>query len=377
MCSMKILFIVELFKPHVWGVEVLFDNLTKWLIKKGNKVTVLTCRFDKSLPKYEKSDNGIEIHRVGHNRYDFMLYCLGLWITLAKKHDLIHTTTYNSAIAASIIGRITWRKVVITVHEVFWSLWTKFMGWKWIFFQCFENLIFKFSFDRYICVSNYTKNCLRVKYGIADSKLVTIYNWIDYDLWDTKSFSEKAIQDIRDMYRLKWAYTGLFFGRAWISKWLYAYIQALPEIIKKIPHFKALLIVSESKNNLAERERKIIEELHIQKHIIWIPWMKYTELGNYILACDFVIVPSLVEGFWFAAAETSALEKELIVSSVASLPEVVSGKVNFVEPGDSVDIAQKVLDFYKGKYEKIPTKKFYRKDNIEHTLVVYQNVIWK
>jgi len=54
------------------------------------------------------------------------------------------------------------------------------------------------------------------------------------------------------------------------------------------------------------------------------------------------------------------------------LPEVVSGKVNFVEPGNSKDIAEKVIRFYEGKYESIPEKRFYRKDNVEKTLYLYR-----
>lgn len=369
--DMKILFILELFQPHIWWVEVLFDNLTKWLIAKGHKVTILTSRFDTALPKYEKRENGIEIHRVGHNRYDFMLHCLRKGIALARKHDIIHTTTYNAAIPASIIGKITKKKVVITVHEIFWTLRTKFMGRRWRFYKKFENLIFRFPFDKYICVSHYTKNCLRVRYGISDNKLITIYNGIDYNLWDKNSFRQEDIDAIRAKYDLKNNYTWLFFGRPGISKWLSAYISAIPEIISQIPHFKAFFIVWESANNPADKERKLIHDLHISKHIIRIPWVKYTELGNYMLACDCVIVPSLAEGFWFAAAETCALEKELVVSNVASLPEVVSGKVNFVEPGNSKDIAEKVIRFYEGKYESIPRKEFLWKENVEKMIVLY------
>jgi len=43
-----------------------------------------------------------------------------------------------------------------------------------------------------------------------------------------------------------------------------------------------------------------------------------------------------------------------------------------VEPGNEHDIAQKVIQFYEGKYESIPEKKFYRKDNVEKTLILYK-----
>lgn len=63
------------------------------------------------------------------------------------------------------------------------------------------------------------------------------------------------------------------------------------------------------------------------------------------------------------------------MTNVASLTEVVSGKINFVEPANEHDIAQKIIDFFDGKYQSIAKKKFLRKDNIEKTLVVYGNLL--
>jgi hypothetical protein len=69
----------------------------------------------------------------------------------------------------------------------------------------------------------------------------------------------------------------------------------LPEIIKHIPAFKAVLIVSESPNNKADDVRVFMDHHHLKDHIVWLPGAKYKELGNYILASDVVVVPSLVE----------------------------------------------------------------------------------
>ena len=177
---MKILFILDLYTPHIWWVEILFENIISRLEKKWHKIIILTSKFSKEVGKYEKVSENIEIYRVWTNRYNFMFYSILKWIKIAKKVDLIHTTTYNSAIPAYFIWKFSSKKVIITVHEIFWKLWYKFMWWKWFFFKWFEDLIFKFSFDKYLCVSNYTKNSIRLAYWIDDNKLVTVYNWIDY-----------------------------------------------------------------------------------------------------------------------------------------------------------------------------------------------------
>lgn len=144
---MKILFILDLYKPHVGGVEILFENVINGLLEQGHDIVVLTSRFRSDIPEYEKISEHLEIYRVGHNRYDFMFYCLKKGIVLAKQCDIIHTTTYNAAIPASIIARIADKKVVLTVHEIFGKLWYRFMGWKGFFFKFFESLIFLFPFD--------------------------------------------------------------------------------------------------------------------------------------------------------------------------------------------------------------------------------------
>lgn len=372
---MKILFILDLYKPHIGGVEILFENVINWLVAQGHEVKILTSRFNKDLASFEKSDAGVEIYRVGHNRYDFMFYCLGKWLKLARRADIIHTTTYNSAIPASIIGRITRKKVVLTVHEIFGKLRYRFTWRKGFFYKLFESFIFKFHYDKYICVSNYTKNNLRIYFWLPDHKLITVYNGVDYDHRNTANFKESDVLAVRKHYHLEHNYLWLFFWRPWISKGLIYLVKALPEIVKKIPSFKAVLIVSESPNNKADDVRAFIAHHHLGEHIVRLPGVKYKELGNYILASDVVIVPSLVEWFGFSAAETCALDQQLVVTNVASLTEVVSGKVNFVEPANEQDIAQKVIDFFEWKYQSIAEKKFLWKDNVEKTLAVYRGLI--
>jgi len=61
--NVKILFITELFYPHIGGCEVRFYELGKRLTKKGHTINVLTIRYDQNLPKLEEI-NGIMVHRT-------------------------------------------------------------------------------------------------------------------------------------------------------------------------------------------------------------------------------------------------------------------------------------------------------------------------
>ena len=59
----------------------------------------------------------------------------------------------------------------------------------------------------------------------------------------------------------------------------------------------------------------MVERLGVADKVVWIPGVKYSELRNYVSAVDTVIVPSLVEGFGFSAAETCAMGQNLVVTS--------------------------------------------------------------
>ena len=251
------------------------------------------------------------------------------------------------------------------------------MWWKWFFFKLFESLIFKFPYEKYICVSNYTKNSLRISFWLDDSKLITVYNWIDYSFWNRDNFDNQKYSQLRKDLGLQNNYVWLFYGRPGISKWLEYYIKAIPEIIKKVPEFKALLIVPHSSNNPIIKIENLIDDLEIRDNIILIPGILNSLLPNYILLSDFVIIPSLVEWFWFAIAEVSALEKNLITTEVSAIPEVASWNINFIEAWNISDIVKKVINFKNNIFIKIPKKEFNWEKNIEKTLDIYKKVLWK
>lgn len=374
---MKILFILELYKPHVGWVETLFSNLISNLVEEWNKIIILTSKFKRDLPNYEKLENWVEINRVGHNRYDFMVYALLKWIKLAKECDIIHTTTYNAAIPANIIAKIIGKKIIITVHEIFGKLWYKFMWYKWFFFKLYESTIFLFKFDKYICVSNYTKNCLRVYSWIDDNKLVTIYNWINYELWDKNNISQEQIKLIKEKYNLNWYYSWFFWGRPGISKWLEYYIEAIPYIRKQIPNFKAFLVIPKFDKNRFSYISSFISKLDSDSVVINNEFVPDEDLPNFISSTDFVIIPSLTEWFWFNVVETCSIWQKIITTNIWSIPEVAFGKVNFIEPSNIKSIVDAVIKMHKNDYQIIEEKQFSWKSNSERTINIYNEVLWK
>jgi hypothetical protein len=66
----------------------------------------------------------------------------------------------------------------------------------------------------------------------------------------------------------------------------------------------------------------------------------------------------------------------LICANIAALTEVVYGKINFIEPGNHHDIAEKMIKFYNWEFSKISKKEFLWKNNINQTIECYKQILW-
>lgn len=372
---MKILFVCEYYSPHIGGVEVVFQQLAQGLVRKGHDCYVVTCRLHDTA-EYEEV-GGVEIHRVKvpkkGDRYWFTLLSIPKIFALARAVDLIHTTTFTGAPPAWLVSKLLRKKCVITVHEVWGSLWKSLPGRGWfsaLLHQFLERAIISLPFDRYICVSNHTRNCLRSA-GIKDEKSLVIYNGVDYELLNP---SKVARQVRREKLRLGNNFICMYYGRPGASKGLDYLILAVPMILERVPDSRFLLILANDPRDRYKNITKMVRDLNIKDKTILLDPVPRAELPDYIAASDCVVVPSLSEGFGFTAAEACAMGKPVVASNVASLPEVVSGRYVLVEPGNPEAIAEGVERVYKGEVEDKGKKIFSWDECAEGYLRNYEEI---
>lgn len=340
-------FILDYYLPHHWGIETVFEQIISRLLKKWYRITLLTSRFDHTLPEYEHNGK-FSVYRVASWRLSFLFSSLLKWFHILRTHkdiEVIHASTYGSAIQSSILGKIFHKKVILTVHEVFWKLWYTYKWWfRGFVYSLFEQLLFFFPYDAYHCVSRYTMNSLRLVYGIADSKLFHIYNGVDYDFWNKNKVSSDDIQDLKREYNWQNKFVCLYYGHAWNSKWIDYLIDAIPLVLKQSHEFLFVFNVIDSKRKSSMIHRLEHLKKYGYKHQIQIFYgMDKIDLRILLASSDVVIAPSLSEWFWSVHSEVSAMEKPLITTFIASIPEVVSGKVSFITPRSSQQIADAIL----------------------------------
>jgi D-inositol-3-phosphate glycosyltransferase len=373
---MKILFILENYYPHIGGVEIIFQNLCEGLAKLGHDVRIITHRL-KNTKKYEVL-NGVKINRISclKSRYLFTFFAIPSSIKFAKKYDMIHTTTFNGAFPAWLASKRTKKKCMITIHEVWIKKWYELTEMNYInakIHDILESFIYLLKFDKYITVSNSTKKQLE-KIKVKKEKIKVIHNGVDYNHWNPKKYDGKKV---RKQLNLENNFIYLFSGRPGVSKGLEYLIKAVPLISKLIPNSKLLAIVSKDKDYKKRYEyiKKLIKQLKIERNVILHDPVPYKELPNYIKAADCIVVPSLAEGFGFAAAEACAMGKPVVASNTTSLPEVVSGKYVLVKTRSPDGISKGVEMVYNNKTIKTPLKKFLLKTNIEKHVKLYNQIL--
>jgi D-inositol-3-phosphate glycosyltransferase len=371
---MNVLFVIENYLPHIGGVEVVFRNLAEGLVKKGHKATIITHRLLHA--KMNETINGVQVKRVRslHSRYIFSFAAIPFAIKEALKADIIHTTTFNGALPAWIAAKLTRKKCIITVHEVWIGKWREYTTMKPLqaaLHNLLEKIIYMLPFDRYIAVSNSTKKQL-IGIGKDPSKVTTIHNAVDYRHFDPKRHSRKAMReelDVEDNFVV------LTYGRPGPSKGIEYAIKAVPLI--NVPKLKYVFILSQDNQYLLRLRtmRGLISRLGIEHKIILLDPVTHKLLPKYIRAADCVVVPSLSEGFGYTAAEACALGVPVVATNTTSLPEVVSGKYLLVEPKSPEEIATAVERVHNKKYNKSPLKKFLLETNIGNYLKAYREVM--
>jgi len=374
---MNILFVIENYLPHIGGVEVVFRNLAEGLVKKGHSATIITHRLKGTAS--EETINGVKVKRIScfGSRYLFTFFAVRDAVNAARKADIVHTTTFNGFVPAWFAAKLNGKPLVATIHEVWVGKWKQYTDFGWLksmLHDWSERMIYMLpSVDKYVAVSNSTRQQLL---DIGKKNAITIYNGVDYDHFNSKRYDGSAV---RKKYSLQRNYVLLVYGRPGPSKGIEYAIRAMEQISKEIPNGKMMLILSRDRQYRQKYAQllQLIKEHGLTNRIINVEPVSHTELPRYIKAADCVVIPSLSEGFGYAAAEAAAMGKPVVASNTTSLPEVVSGKHILVKLRDSREIAEAVVNIRHNHYHNIPLRKFTIEENVAKYLKVYEELLKK
>jgi glycosyltransferase involved in cell wall biosynthesis len=117
---MKILIALTYYRPHYSGLTIYAERLARALAARGHQITVLTSRYDRSLPSHERFD-GVEIVRLDVGFHVSKGVIMPSMITrawkLVREADVVHLHLPQlDAAYLAVLARLLRKPVVLTYH---------------------------------------------------------------------------------------------------------------------------------------------------------------------------------------------------------------------------------------------------------------------
>lgn len=344
---MKILYILPHFYPYVGGGERIFYDMARGLLAKGHQVRVIARNVGREY--------------LGHKNVEGMDVYYKKWISLfghplipakdveehVKWADIVHASIFTPAFPASMMARKYNKPSILTVHEV--------RGNKWFWVEDFIHASMFFAYEQFTCrqpfdiyhsVSDATKRDIHTFCG-KDKKVVTVYNAVNE--MDT-SIADKSTIDLREYFNLppkgpERKRIFLYYGRPGQTKGIDTYQKAL-ELLKErkvdLSGVRFCFIMGAEPVRNRKKFTDAIESKGLSDIAIVRPSLDRSDLCRCILQSDYVVVPSVTEGFGLSALEACQLGKPIISSTGGALKEVVYGKVLFFENRNSKLLADRI-----------------------------------
>jgi len=182
-----------------------------------------------------------------------------------------------------------------------------------------------------IAVSHTTECDLIQHLGIPEERISVVYEGIDHQLFRPV---ERKLLDYPYL---------LYVGTEQPRKNLVGLLRAFRKL-KSQGNFKDLKLVKVGSAGGPEAEfrketLRAIRELGLSGDVVFTGYVAEEDLPAYYSGAECFILPSFYEGFGFPPLEAMACGCPVIVSNVASLPEIVGEAALLVDPNDSDNLA--------------------------------------
>lgn len=376
---MKICFVLPHFYPYVGGGERIFYDMVKGLLERGHQIRVLA--------------RNVGDEYMGHKTVEGMEVWYFPWKSLfghplipardVEKHirwcDVVHASIFTPAFPSSRLARKYHKPSVLTVHEVRGPKW--FWAEDWVHasgFWLYEQFVCRQPFDVYHAVSRATKRDI-LKYCGKNKNVVCVYNAVNE--MDT-SVAEKSSLDLRTYFRLgQKERIFLYYGRPGQTKGIYVYQEAIRALQTRNVDLEQIRFCFILGAEPVKLRRKFIDSIHkygLDDKVLIRDSLPREDLCRCILQADYVVVPSITEGFGLSALEACQMGKKIISSTGGALPEVVYGDCLFFENRNSEALAdrlQSVIEKGDAAFDHIPPRSFPYDKMVDGIERIYQKLL--
>lgn len=376
---MKICFVLPHFYPYVGGGERIFYDMVQGLLKRGHEIRVLARNVGDEYLGH-KTVNGMEVYYFPWKSF------FGHPIVPAKdieEHikwcDVVHASIFTPAPPSSRLARKYHKPSVLTVHEV--------RGPKWFWvediirasgFWLYEQFVCRQKFDVYHAVSQATKRDILAYCG-KNKNVVCVYNAVNEM---DASIAEKSSLNLREYFGLgDRERIFLYYGRPGQTKGIYVYQEAIRSLQKRgvdLTDIRFCFILGAEPVKLRKKFIDSINRYGLSDKVLIRDSLGREDLCRCITQTDYVVVPSVTEGFGLSALEACQLGQKIISSTGGALTEVVYGDCLFFENRNSEALAdrlQAVIEKGDAAFDKVPPRSFPYEDMVDGIENIYKSLM--
>jgi glycosyltransferase involved in cell wall biosynthesis len=375
----KVLLVLTYYHPHVSGLTIYVKRLATTLAQRGHQVTVLTSRYDRSLPLLEVLD-GVRVIRVPvHFRVSkgvlMPSFPARAW-TLIRSHDVVsvHLPQFEASLLAGL-GRLAGRPVVLTYHCDLQLP----SGW-------FNRFV-----DRVVFASNYLAGHMAQAVVAYTQDFAEHSNFLSRFLRKVHVIPPPVImpapapQDVeafRGRHDLEGRPVVGMAARLATEKGVEVLIGAMPRLLEQFPRLK-VLFAGQYQDVMGEetyyrRLMPLIEELG-PEHWEFLGVLNQDQMPAFFAACDVLVVPSLnsTESFGLVQVEAMLCGTPSIASNLPGVrqPPRMTGMGEVTPIGDSPALAEAIARIVEepGAYAR-PRREIEEAFSLEQTVVGYETL---
>lgn len=191
--------------------------------------------------------------------------------------------------------------------------------------------------DSIIAISESVKSDIVENCGIGAGKITVTHLGYDEELY--KPYTDKELQGkIKLKYGIKGRFVINTASLLWHRKNITRLIAAF-KLFKSRSGSDYQLLITGKRGESYEEIVNLISSLDLKKDVILTDYVPIDDMPLLLNAADFMVFPSLHEGFGLSVLEAMACGCPVITSNVSSLPEVVGDAGILIDPYKIEEIA--------------------------------------
>lgn len=305
-------------------------KLSEGLVELEVEVHVLTRGSEES-PRSEVVA-GVNVHRVLEptrprdlgefvtwiERMNADMLAAGVELGDRYSFDLVHGHDWLVAAACDHLARRFGAPLVTTIHATEHG---RHQGWvdkhPQSYIHGVERWISNRS-DRVIACSSYMREQISDIFAVPEARIAVIPNGIDPG--DLPLGEESELADLRAEFAVPDEKLVLLIGRLVYEKGFQIALEAMPELIERVPGTRFLVAGSGTHENELKKQAT---ELGLMEHGTFLGWIGDDVLHLLYRIADVCVVPSIYEPFGLVALEAMASGCPCIVADTGGLREVV------------------------------------------------------